>query len=147
MWHAIRWESPASLFLDVGCTAAGASRDTGTGVYAAHLLTPRTATTTMYHFLGARYNPLPRDEADNARIQARLAELRRLAFAGQDEPMIRAQHAVISARGGKMKTVALEIDAGVIRWRRLRDATLAAEQAPPSSVHQAVRTASSGMVA
>jgi vanillate O-demethylase monooxygenase subunit len=126
MWHSIRWEPPASLFLDVGCTAAGASRDAGTGVFAAHLLTPRTATTTMYHFLGARYNPLPRDEADNARIQARLAELRRLAFAGQDEPMIRAQHAVISARGGKMQTVALEIDAGVIRWRRIMDGLLAA---------------------
>ncbi len=26
MWHAIRWESAASLFLDVGCTTAGASR-------------------------------------------------------------------------------------------------------------------------
>ena len=108
---------------------AGASRDAGTGVFAAHLLTPQTATTMMYHFLGARYNPLPRDEADNARIQARLAELRRLAFAGQDEPMIRAQHAVITARGGKMKTVAFEIDAGVFRWRRIMDRILAGERA------------------
>jgi vanillate O-demethylase monooxygenase subunit len=141
MWNSIRWEAPASLFLDVGCTAAGAAREAGTGVFAAHLLTPQTATTTMYHFLGARYNPLPRNEEDNAHIQARLAELRRLAFAGQDEPMIRAQHAVIKARGGTMRTVALEIDAGVLRWRRIMDGILAGERAsqlpPPRDVHAA----------
>jgi len=142
MWHSIRWESPASLFLDVGCTTTGAPRDAGTGVFAAHLLTPQTAATTMYHFLGARYNPPPREEADNARIQARLAKLRRLAFAGQDEPMIRAQYGVISARGGKMKTVALEIDAGVLRWRRIMDRILAGEQGAPPPPTRDVRAAS-----
>jgi hypothetical protein len=55
--------------------------------------------------------------------------------------MIRAQHAVISARGGKMKTVALEIDAGVIRWRRIMDGILAVERAAPPPPARDVRAA------
>jgi hypothetical protein len=56
--------------------------------------------------------------------------------------MIRAQYGVISARGGKMKTVALEIDAGVLRWRRIMDRILAGEQGAPPPPTRDVRAAS-----
>jgi phenylpropionate dioxygenase-like ring-hydroxylating dioxygenase large terminal subunit len=127
-WNIVRWQPPSMLRLEVGVTAAGATRDSGTGLYAAHMLTPETENTTLFHFLGARWNPLQRSAEDDSRIGARLAELRRLVTAEQDNPMIRAQHRRIVQSGAPMKPVPLEIDGGAMAWRRVMAKLIAQEE-------------------
>jgi vanillate O-demethylase monooxygenase subunit len=132
MWQNIRWEAPANLLLDVGATVPGAPRSEGTGNYAGHFLTPETETSTLYHFVAVRQNPIERVGEDEARIMSRLAELRQLAFAGQDEPMIRSQYENVKRTGGRMKPRLLSIDAGAVRWRRVMDRLLRNEQGDDS---------------
>jgi phenylpropionate dioxygenase-like ring-hydroxylating dioxygenase large terminal subunit len=129
MWQNITWVPPASLLLDVGATAPGRPRSEGTGNWAGHFLTPETETSTLYHFVAVRQNPIPRNEADEARVMSRLAELRKAAFAGQDEPMIRAQYENIARAGSRFTPRLLSVDAGVVRWRRVMDGLVKDEQA------------------
>jgi phenylpropionate dioxygenase-like ring-hydroxylating dioxygenase large terminal subunit len=134
IWNIVRWQPPSSLRLEVGVTAAGAPRQSGTGLYAAHMLTPETESSTLFHFLGARWNPMPRSAEDDSRIAARLGELRRLLTAEQDNPMIRAQHQRIMQSGAPMKPMPLEIDGGVTAWRRVMAKLIAREDEQSSQV-------------
>jgi phenylpropionate dioxygenase-like ring-hydroxylating dioxygenase large terminal subunit len=119
LWHDITWYAPSVLTLDVGASPAGNGRDRGTGSFAAHILTPRTEKSTAYHFMSARNNPLPRSVAEEERLASELAELRREAFAGQDEPMMLSQFENIEWYGGDVQGVFLSVDGGVVRWRRV----------------------------
>lgn len=119
VWHDIRWQPPCNLLLDVGATLPHASRDEGARNYAGHFLTPETETSTLYHFVAVRVTPVRGIQRSEAEVASRLAELRRLAFAGQDEPMIRAQYENIMRTGGEMNPQLLSIDAGAVRWRRV----------------------------
>lgn len=127
MWHDIRWSAPASLLLDVGSTTQGAGKQAGTSVVAMHLITPVAANQCMYHFLSARRNPPERPAEEDERIQARLAELRVMAFSKQDGPMIAAQQRVIERVGHFRPMLLPSIDKGVALWRRRHEAMLKAE--------------------
>ncbi|WP_157968772.1 MULTISPECIES: aromatic ring-hydroxylating dioxygenase subunit alpha [unclassified Sphingomonas] len=129
MWHDIHWQAPASLLLDIGSTHPGGTKDEGTSVLAQHIITPVTETSCMYHFMSARRNPPKRGEAEDAQIQARLFELRKMAFAEQDAPMIAAQYATIKRHGSYRPVALASIDKAVVLWRRRHEAALAAETA------------------
>lgn len=126
-WHDITWYAPSVLVLDVGSVEPGGGRSNGTGNFAVHLLTPETEGSTLYHFMSARNNPLPRTEDEEAHLAAQLAEMRRIAFAEQDGPMIKDQYDTIRHYGGEMKSVMLTVDAGVVRWRRVMAGLLATQ--------------------
>jgi phenylpropionate dioxygenase-like ring-hydroxylating dioxygenase large terminal subunit len=117
--HVVKWIAPSIILLDINVTSPGASRDEGTGVYAAHLITPETEATSFYHFAAARWGLIERSPQEEEEIEARLAAARRKAFAEQDEPMMRAQYEVIKRYGGEFKPAMLDIDVGVVRWRRI----------------------------
>ncbi|SCW57070.1 vanillate O-demethylase monooxygenase subunit [Pseudomonas sp. NFACC52] len=128
LWHNIRWEAPCNLLLDVGATRPGSPRSEGSGSYAGHFLTPETENSTLYHFIAVRLTPIRGTRESEAQVSARLAELRQLAFAGQDEPMIRAQYENVRRTGGDMQPKLLSIDAGAVRWRRVMDRLIKDEQ-------------------
>lgn len=119
--HIVTWMPPTVILLDINVTSPGRPRDEGTGVYAAHLITPETATTSHYHFAAARWGLIERPPEEDERIEKRLAEARRKAFAEQDDPMMRAQFEVIKRHGGVFRPIMLDIDVGVVRWRRILD--------------------------
>jgi phenylpropionate dioxygenase-like ring-hydroxylating dioxygenase large terminal subunit len=129
MWHDVSWSAPANLLLDVGATSPGSTKEQGTRVYAQHIVTPVTDTSCMYFFMSARRNPPVRSAEDDARIQQRLFELRRMAFAEQDAPMIRAQYEVILRQGEYRPILLPGIDKAVVIWRRRFEKMLREEQA------------------
>ena len=55
-WDTMRWDAPGCFLLDTGVHAPGESKERGTGIYAVHLLTPQTATSTNYLFSAVRQN-------------------------------------------------------------------------------------------
>jgi len=137
MWHDVTWQPTATVFLDVGATGPGMSKEEGSGVYAQHVITPMTPTSCLYFFMSARRNPPLRSAEEDRRIQARLLELRRKAFAEQDAPMIRAQYATI-LRSKEYKPHLLGIDKATALWRR-RIAALLKNEVAPSSLAETPR--------
>ena len=133
MWAKIRWTPPGAVLNDVGTYAPGDDRQNFAGQLGCHILTPATATRTLYHTAAARQGPLGvvADEGDEA-LKLRIAELRRFAFQEQDDPMLKAQQENIR-KHPNVKPVLLEIDAGPLRCQRILDALIAAEtRATPS---------------
>jgi len=130
MWTNMRWDPPGCFLLDTGVHAPGESRERGAWYYGIHILTPETARTTHYHFAAARP---PGPELD-PETNARLAEMRRIAFEDQDKPIIDAQQDALGENDfWDMKPVLLNVDLGPVRMRhtleRLRKAEAAAAQA------------------
>jgi vanillate O-demethylase monooxygenase subunit len=122
-WTDIRWDPPSHVLLDVGVTTPGH--------FGIHILTPETATTTHYLTAANRWGIQPGTETEEIRIK--VADMRKTAFADQDEPMIRAQHHIIEAfknLGEELKPVMIETDAGTARWHVVFDKLLAAERDP-----------------
>ncbi len=130
LWASMRWNAPACLLNDAGVKAVGDERRNGTGIFGIHILTPQTERSTLYHFAAVRQNPIafPPDEAQG--IARRLTELRRYAFAEQDEPMIRAQQAVIDGAVGPLEPVLLPIDVGPVRYKRILERLIQQEALP-----------------
>jgi len=127
LWRIMRWDAPGCMILDAGTTDPGAARDEGSGYYGIHLLTPETATTTHYHFSSVRRASSTPASADPA-VKSEIARLRRLAFEGQDAPMMAAQqHTVrdLEAQGRMLRPALLSVDAGPARYRRIMDQLLA----------------------
>ncbi len=129
MWAKIRWSPPGAVLNDVGTYAPGADRTAFSGQLGCHILTPQTATTTLYHTAAARQGPIGAapGEGDEA-FKLRIAELRRYAFQEQDDPMLKAQQDNIRRHPG-VKPILLEVDAGPVRCQRILDGLIAAEQA------------------
>jgi phenylpropionate dioxygenase-like ring-hydroxylating dioxygenase large terminal subunit len=130
VWNDARWQAPAHVLLDNGCTAHGTPRSAGGRIYVAHLITPETDSTSLYHIVAARKLPEGGRSVDEAKVNARLAELRRIAFSMQDEPMIQAQYRAIQRSGGRFVGRLLPIDGGAALWRRIIDGLIEAEQTP-----------------
>jgi phenylpropionate dioxygenase-like ring-hydroxylating dioxygenase large terminal subunit len=124
-WQNMRWNPPGCFLLDAGVHAPGESRDRGAWYYGVHILTPETSRTTHYHFAAARP---PGNELD-PESNAKLAELRRIAFEDQDKPIIDAQQAALGdADFWSMKPVLLSIDAGPVRMRRILERLIKAQE-------------------
>jgi vanillate O-demethylase monooxygenase subunit len=132
--HIVTWNAPSIILLDINVTQPGAKTAEGTGVYAAHLITPETDTTSHYHFAAGRWGLIERPPEEEEVIEKRLAEARKTAFATQDDPMMQAQFAVINRNGGRFNPVMLDIDVGVVRWRRIFDQMVEKEQAAEVAV-------------
>ena len=129
MWAKVRWTPPGAVLNDVGTYAPDADRTAFSGQLGCHILTPETATTTLYHTAAARQGPIAAiaDEGDEA-FKLRIAELRRFAFQEQDDPMLKAQQENIR-RHPNVKPILLEVDAGPVRCQRILDGLIAAERA------------------
>ncbi|MPS26071.1 MAG: aromatic ring-hydroxylating dioxygenase subunit alpha [Alcaligenaceae bacterium] len=127
MWTNMRWDPPGCFLLDTGVQAPGESRERGAWYYGIHILTPETARTTHYHFAAARP---PGPELD-PETNARLAEMRRIAFEDQDKPIIDAQQEALGDHDfWDMKPVLLNVDLGPVRMRHTLDRLRKAEAAP-----------------
>ncbi|SCW56734.1 Rieske [2Fe-2S] domain-containing protein [Pseudomonas sp. NFACC52] len=98
-----------------GYTCPGALRSQGSGSYAGHFLTPETENSTLYHFVAVPQNFTQSNAQTHERVTLRSAEIRQLAFAGQDKPMIRAQYENVTRTGGQMTPRLLSIDTGAVR--------------------------------
>ncbi|MCW6528629.1 aromatic ring-hydroxylating dioxygenase subunit alpha [Sphingomonas sp. MMSM20] len=125
-WLDMRWNAPAAMLLEVGATPTGAPRDQGCIVWQAHILTPENETTTHYFWATTR-------AADHVDPQgdAFLRGLMQQAFEGEDKPIIEAAFANLD--GGdfwSQRPVALGIDAGGTRARRMIEAMLRRERQP-----------------
>jgi phenylpropionate dioxygenase-like ring-hydroxylating dioxygenase large terminal subunit len=128
MPQTIRWSAPAALLNKTWAFSPGESRDQGVAFVSAHILTPETETTTIYHTAGAgRGRMHTRTKEDAAALAARVTELRRFAFKEQDDRMLNAQQRNAHENPG-IKPVLLAIDAGPVRCNRILDEMIAAEQ-------------------
>jgi phenylpropionate dioxygenase-like ring-hydroxylating dioxygenase large terminal subunit len=147
MWAKIRWTPPGAVLNDVGTYAPGDDRKNFSGQIGCHILTPATATRTLYHTAATRQGPLGvvADEGDEA-LKLRIAELRRFAFQEQDDPMLKAQQENIR-KHPEVKPVLLEIDAGPVRCQRILDGLISAENKQAIATSTALTTSTQPMLA
>jgi vanillate O-demethylase monooxygenase subunit len=126
-WDTMRWDAPGSFFLDTGVHERGGSKDNGTGIFAVHLLTPRTQTSTNYLFSAVRQG-VENGQPATPEIAAEIGKLRRHIFTSQDTLMIEAQQAVLSNYPHRTTHAALfSIDAGPARYKRVLKSLLDAD--------------------
>ncbi len=121
VWFTMRWDIPCCLLNDAGVTRPGQGKSDGTSIFGAHILTPVSETSTLYHFAAARQNPISHPQEEEAQIRQKLSELRRYAFEQQDEPMIVAQQRAHTRAGGmgiRVPTL-LSIDVGEVKAARI----------------------------
>lgn len=128
LWMDMQWDAPACMVNDTGVTEPGATRDQGTGFYGMHFLTPETETTTYYLFVAVRRNPISWGQPLDSEIQAKVSDLRRLAFQEQDQSLINAQQLVLLGHPQPQNPVLLEIDIGPVRYKKVLDGLIQAEQ-------------------
>jgi hypothetical protein len=128
MWSIMRWDPPGCMRNDSGVTDPGDPKEKGTGIFGTHFLTPETERTTHYHFAAVRQNPLPFPPEEEVAIREKLTELRRIAFAEQDAPLIEAQQLnVDQANRDGLKPVLLTVDAGAAAYQRVMRKLMAQE--------------------
>ncbi|MEO6338707.1 MAG: aromatic ring-hydroxylating dioxygenase subunit alpha [Caulobacteraceae bacterium] len=114
-WLEMRWNAPASMYLEIGATPSGAAREGGIIAHQAHILTPETASTT--HYFWATTYGTPPGAPDMAPM---LRELFGQAFDQEDKPIIEAAYANLEGEDfWALRPVSLGIDQGGTRARRL----------------------------
>jgi len=114
-WLDMRWNAPASMYLQIGATLTGEAREKGIIVDQAHILTPETEDTTHYFWCTTTALPL-----DDPNIAMGVKTLFDQAFNEEDKPMIQAAYANTEGKAfWERKPVFLGIDAGGTRARRL----------------------------
>jgi len=114
-WLDMRWDAPASMYLEVGATPTGRAREDGIIVHQAHILTPETETSTHYFWATTRSVDVV-DEAMDTQLRALMMQ----AFEAEDKPLIEAAFANLD--GGEFwsqQPVFTRVDAGGTRARRL----------------------------
>jgi phenylpropionate dioxygenase-like ring-hydroxylating dioxygenase large terminal subunit len=126
-WDTMRWDAPGCFLLDTGVHAPGETQEQGTGIWAVHLLTPETPTSTNYLFSAVRRRP-ENGQPPTPDYVAKIGEMRRFIFTSQDTLMIEAQQAVLSNYPARTTHAALfSIDAGPARYKRVLRAMLDAD--------------------
>ena len=126
-WQAISWFPASNLRLEFGASKVGEPKESGTGYFALHFLTPETERTTHYYYTAARWNVLTDDER-NKEIRDLIYKMRTFAFAEQDVPVIEAQQVSIDQAGEGMSPTLLSVDAGPLRYEKVLDRLLAEER-------------------
>jgi len=129
LWMDMKWYPPACMINYTGVTEPNAPRDQGTGFWGMHFLTPESEKSTYYLFCAVRFNPISWGQPLDSEIQQQVSHLRRVAFEDQDQGIIKAQQAVISGHREVTRPVLLEIDIGPVRYKRVLDKMIEAEQA------------------
>lgn len=126
-WLDMRWDAPASMYLQIGASPVGQPRDTGVIVHQAHILTPESGRTTHY-FWASTFAAAP----GVPDLEPMLRQLLGQAFEQEDKPMIEAAYHNL---GGddfwQQRPVSLGIDQGGTRARRMIEAKLRRERVPP----------------
>lgn len=113
-WLDMRWDPPASMYLQVGACPEGGNRSEGVIAHQAHILTPETVEKTHYFWATTRQGP-PSEQGD-----AMIAGLMGQAFGEEDKPIIEAAYANLDgADFWDRKPVSLGIDTGGTRARRM----------------------------
>jgi len=129
----MRWMPPSNLRLQTGICAIGAVPESGTGYHAIHLLTPESDNTTHYFFTAVRFNVKTPDDKVNAQLQEKISTMRRFAFEEQDAPVIEAQQRLIDSAVTPVDPLILAIDVGPVRYKRILQKLIAAEQTQEAS--------------
>lgn len=122
-----RWMAPCYLTLFTGICDPGAPRETGTGYHGIHMLTPETERSTHYFFTAVRWGVKTGDD-DNRVLREKVATLRRFAFEEQDGPVIELQQKVLDNATRQLDPTILSVDVGPVRYKRVLEKLLAAEQ-------------------
>jgi len=92
------------------------------------MLTPENERSTHYFFTAVRWGVKTTDDKLNRDLQSRIAEMRRFAFEEQDAPVIEAQQQIIESATEPLDPVILTVDVGCVRYKRVLNNMLAAEQ-------------------
>ncbi|QUD85932.1 aromatic ring-hydroxylating dioxygenase subunit alpha [Phenylobacterium montanum] len=114
-WLDMRWNVPASMYLQIGAAPVGQPREAGVIVHQAHILTPETADTAHYFWATTRAGDFVSQEADHF-----LEQLMRQAFDQEDKPTIEAAYAnLIGAGFWDRRPIFLGVDRGAAEARRI----------------------------
>jgi vanillate O-demethylase monooxygenase subunit len=124
----MRWMAPSTLRLLTGICKIGADPETGTGYHAIHLLTPENDHSTHYFFTAVRWGVQTTEDKLNRDLQSKIAEMRRFAFEEQDAPVIEAQQKNIEEASEPLDPVILAVDVGCVRYKRVLNKMLDADQ-------------------
>ena len=123
-WCGVRWDAPATLFLDFRAGDIGTPVEAMTALPSLHAFTPETADTTHYVWAVARDFALGNEEF-SAGLRASLEA----AFEHEDMPIIRDVHRLMAGRDfWELNPIVLTGDNGGVRARRVL-ARLIAEEA------------------
>lgn len=126
-WLDVRWDAPASMYLQADIALSGSPREQGILTPQVHLFTPASNDKTYYFYALAM--PKSLGEWAQEAAQRNVAGLRG-PFLHEDKPMVEAQQKAMNGKSfWDMKPVLLDIDAPGMRARRVLDQMLAAEQA------------------
>lgn len=117
-FQQIRWMAPSCLNLYVGITEVGKPWEEGTGIWATHMLTPETDSSTHYFFTATRFGLRDMSEEQHKEIQHKIGVMRRYAFEVEDGPMIAAQQDVIDTAPRSLEPANINVDLGAVRFRR-----------------------------
>ena len=117
-WLLMHWRPVGCMILDTGIREPGATKESGTGYFGLHMLTPETETSTHYHFAAVRFNAPPRTLEEDLEIREKVSVGRKYAFEAQDAPVIEAQQERLNEIGDRRPTL-LAVDAGAVRVQRV----------------------------
>jgi vanillate O-demethylase monooxygenase subunit len=123
-WLEMRWDPPASMYLQIGACPKGEERSGGVIAHQAHILTPESEASA--HYFWATTRTMPPSEDGDAILYGMMSE----AFTAEDKPIIEAAYANLDgADFWDMKPAFLGIDAGGTRARRTLQKLIAQERA------------------
>jgi len=123
-WNDMRWDAPGAFYLEVGITQPGRPREEGSFMGSVHILTPESATSTVYRWLIFR-----NFAKDNAEITRSIEDLVDYAFRKEDEPMLIAVQESMAGRDfWDMKPLLLPSDKAAVLARRTLDRLAATER-------------------
>lgn len=113
LWDDIRWNAPASLYLESGVVLTGRPRSEGLAIPAVHIITPETTGRSHYFWSSGqpKDSPLPDEE---------FAAILSNAFDNEDRPMIEAAYERMQGEEfWSLQPVLLRDDAAAVRARRI----------------------------
>ncbi len=127
-WQHVTWKAPATVYLDVGCAKTGTGapegdRSQGISIWATHLVTPETETSSHYLFCFARNFKL-----GDPTMSKLLYDGSKATFM-EDVEILELQQANVA--GGSIDgLVDITADAAQLQARRLMRQMMQAESAP-----------------
>jgi hypothetical protein len=129
----MHWRPPCYMLLDTGIREPGTAKESGTGYFGLHILTPESEQSTHYHYGAVRFTVPPRTLEEDLKIRETISVGRKYAFEAQDAPVIEAQQARMNELGNR-RLALLEVDAGAVRVQRVLAKLVAEEQTATAGV-------------
>jgi phenylpropionate dioxygenase-like ring-hydroxylating dioxygenase large terminal subunit len=74
-WTEMHWMPVGCMILDTGGRKPGVPKESGSGYFGLHILTPESSRTTHYHFAAVRFNPPPRAVDEDAATREKISTL------------------------------------------------------------------------